>query len=101
MKLLRSVVIENPTPLGGQVDGNYLIIQYNEQATEIKQNGCVTRPGKKKGCNRSTLAWGGAVLGLYVALRFAGGWTAPHPGITQMTVSHGPTMPPDPTEPYQ
>jgi hypothetical protein len=42
-----------------------------------------------------------AVLGLYIALSFAGGWTTPHPGITQMTVSHGPTMPPDPTEPHR
>ena len=41
------------------------------------------------------------VLGLYIGLRFAGGWTAPHPGITQMIVTHGPTMPPGPGEPHQ
>ena len=54
--------IGNPTPVGGQVDGNYLIIQYNEQATEIEQNGCVTRPSKKKGRDGSTLAWGGPAI---------------------------------------
>lgn len=52
-----------------------------------------------------------AILSLYVGLRAAGGWQAPHTGLTQMLalpdpspcpcVTHGPTMPPDPWEPIR
>jgi hypothetical protein len=73
-------VVGKPSIQPGVVDGNYLVIQYNEQVTEEEQDGCALPAGKKNGCGKgSALAWGGPAL---VRAQAILGWTDALPSDT-------------------